>query len=63
MRGVFVCAWWQVCEQVAADMRQQRDDRALAEARAAAEEYERDHGEADGEDVAAAAAHAQVRPI
>ena len=52
-----------MCEQVAADMRQQRDDRALAEARAAAEEYERDHGEADGEDVAAAAAHAQVRPI
>ena len=42
-------------------MKQQRDDRALVEARATAEEYERAHAEEDGEDAAAAAAHDQVK--
>jgi len=50
-----------VCEQLALEMKQQRDDRALVEARAAAEEYERAHAEEDGEDAAAAAAHDQVQ--
>jgi len=50
-----------VCEQLALEMKQQRDDRALIEARAAAEEYERAHAEEDGEDAAAAAAHDQVK--
>jgi len=50
-----------VCEQLALEMKQQRDDRALIEARAAAEEYELAHAEEDGEDAAAAAAHDQVK--